>query len=253
MNNEQLALLIKQGDRSALPLLWEKTRRLILKKAIRYHAKFENKRGLEVDDLVQNGYFAVLSAVKYYEPEKGYRFNTFLHHTLISALRSAAGIRTSKRDALDYADSLDEPLTGNDGGESITQIGDFIPDEVAQTAFETLLIEDIAQAILDEAKKLPNPLHARIIYECTYQGRTLEALANELGVSHQNISNMQEEAIWRLRRRPVIRAIRAEFFRECGAAVRESLLDPYKAKGATAFGSDFSSIVDDIVLRRVEA
>jgi RNA polymerase sporulation-specific sigma factor len=247
MSNEELALLVQQGDTGALPRLWEQTRRLIAQKAYAYYNRLDgNRRGVEVDDLMQQGYFALLDAVRHFDQEDGYKFNTYLYNTLKTAFSVAAGTRSQKRDMLDYASSLDAPV----GEESDSRaIADLVPDRTAETAFDTLLVEDIARVILDESRRLTTPLQTRIIFECAYMGRTLKSLAEEIGKSRVTVENIYHRAIETLRRRPVIRAIRDEYFRECTAAQRESAINPYRTRGVEGFKESFTSIVEDVVLR----
>jgi hypothetical protein len=127
--------------------------------------------------------------------------------------------------------SLDEPVRA-DSGDPGGAMADFIPDEAAGEAFGGLLDEDIARAILDEARRLPGPTQSLIIFECVYGGRSLASFAESAGASRQNIASQKESAIAWLRQRPAIRAMRDEFFRDCEAARRESAADPYRAKGA---------------------
>jgi RNA polymerase sporulation-specific sigma factor len=247
MYNEELALLVQQGDSEALPLLWEKTCQLITRMAKQYHYFLDgNKYGVEIDDLIQEGYFALLNAVKYYKPEKGYAFTTYLTYTLKNAFKTAKRIRGGhNRDALNYATSLDMPV-GEEGDNTMV---DFITDETAEAAYDALIVEDIAQIILATARGLSNPNEWRIIFECVYLGRTFESMADELGVSPQAVYGMRDKAIKYIRHRPIIRTIRYEFYCESKQAKRESAIDPYRIKSTTSFKSDFTSVVEAIVLR----
>lgn len=118
MTNEELATLIQNGDDGYLPTLWEQVRKLIRMKAEQYHRYLVLSGGgnyaVDVDDLTQCGYYAVLDAVKYYSPSAGYKFTTYLDKTLKKAFREAMGIRTSKQDPCMGAASLDNSCREDD-------------------------------------------------------------------------------------------------------------------------------------------
>ena len=105
MTNEELVVLIQQGDDGLLPQLWEQVRKFVVMIARRYFNKLEYKNGCELDDLIQSGYIALVAAIQYFKPEKEFKFLTYLNLTLINAFRETLGIRTSKRDWLNYSDS----------------------------------------------------------------------------------------------------------------------------------------------------
>ena len=138
MINEELVMLIKGGDDGCCPQLWEQVRRLIVMQAKRYYFKCEKYNGTDVEDLVQSGYFAILRAIQYYEPEKGFKFLTFLDKTLLNSFREATGLRTSKRDALNFSTSLDEPVSEDGSSTLLDLLGDLTPEA---ESVETTVIE----------------------------------------------------------------------------------------------------------------
>ena len=231
-------------DCTAMPELWDMVSSLIRKICLRYCGIEAQARRYEYEDLCQNAYFGFLNAIKAYEPDRG-SFSTLLDYYVRKSC--TLEIRKCRATAapLNAAESLDKPINGLEG---IT-LADVLPDVHALDFVEEFSLHSIAQVILDEAKGLPNPMQTRIINECTYRGRTLEAFGDETGVTRQSVSAMQETAVEWLRRRPVIRSIREEFFRESAAAQRESVMDPYRVKSVTAFRSDFTTIVEDVVMR----
>ena len=81
MTNEELAQAIQAGDASLLTPLWEQVEKLIRLLANKCYIKWKSRclsMGLTQDDLYQQGYFAVLDAIKYFNIEKGYKFTTYL-------------------------------------------------------------------------------------------------------------------------------------------------------------------------------
>ena len=114
MTNEELATEIKQGSIDLLPELWEQIKLFIYKYCNRYFTLYGGsctKAGADVDDLIQEGYFALLDAVQAYKPESGYKFITFMSYPLKNHLNTIIGIRTAsgKNSALNNSMSLDKP------------------------------------------------------------------------------------------------------------------------------------------------
>lgn len=73
MTNEQLAVLIKQGEQERTPELWENVRKLLYKLSFHQytaHADLFKQQGLSLEDIQQESYFAMLGAVEAYNPER---------------------------------------------------------------------------------------------------------------------------------------------------------------------------------------
>mgnify|MGYP003185637179 CR=1 FL=1 len=130
-SNEELAVLIRDGATEYIPQLWEQVWRYVEMRASRYAANMPS-RWVDADDLTQAGYFATLAAVRDYEPGRGAKFLTCLTWALQKEFAAVAGVRSSRRDAARYADSMDAPLS--DELEDITQ-HDVLADSRAQEPF----------------------------------------------------------------------------------------------------------------------
>ena len=77
MTNEQLATLSKSGHSEFLSPLWENTHRLIEQMIWNEFSRLQGA-GVDLEDLKQNSFFVVLLAVRYFEPEKGLKFTSYL-------------------------------------------------------------------------------------------------------------------------------------------------------------------------------
>lgn len=81
MTNEELALRIQTGERELAGELWAQVERLLGMIVTRYMTRLGDlaaAAGVEREDLEQEAYFAMLGAVKAYDPAKGYAFNSYL-------------------------------------------------------------------------------------------------------------------------------------------------------------------------------
>ena len=80
MTNEETALKIQDGE-NLYEQLWENNRGIISKLAFRFYRNHEracSSIGVELNDLIQCGFFALCDAAKAYNPDKGYMF-CYLH------------------------------------------------------------------------------------------------------------------------------------------------------------------------------
>ena len=125
MTNEQLAQFIQSGDSDELiPVLWEKIKPLVYMKCEKIYAAKPNyfkQCGVEVWDMKQACYSAYLAAIKYYKPESGYKFTTFLDKPMQNAISELTDCRTSKKNVLNESSSLDKTITSEDGEKTIKE------------------------------------------------------------------------------------------------------------------------------------
>lgn len=130
-SNEELVALIQSGDPGKLLDLWQQVRRMALKEAGKWVVYRSN--GVELDDLEQTGFIALMRAADSFDPVAGTRFSTWYHRVLLTEFAVATGRRTERqrRDPLDAAVSLDAPITEESDDISL---GDTIPDPGAETA-----------------------------------------------------------------------------------------------------------------------
>lgn len=180
MTNEELVALIQAGERDRLPELWEQVERFVALQANRLlHAMGPDRAalaGVEFGDLYNSGYFALVDAAERYDPEAGAKFITWFALRLKSAFAEVCGWRTSKRDPLNSAKSLDARL--KEGDEDSGAFGDFIPDPKAAQALQD--VEDgiqrdyTRQAVRQALEQLPT--EERLAIKARYyEGQTVKA------------------------------------------------------------------------------
>ena len=197
---------------------------------------------VELDDYVNEGYFGFLKAIEYFDPDGGASFLGCLQFCVRRAC-----LNSSLRKFRGHPASLDEPISGRDDSGPLS---DLIPDLSAEAAFEHFDDETIVDAILLEVDNLDNPIQRRIIRECDYEDRPKAALADELGVSKQRLDQLRSDAIARIRRVPIIRALGKEFFKDRRKSIRDTLCSPYRSIGIKSFRSSFTSSVESIIMAR---
>lgn len=98
-NNETLVCKIQAGHEEYIALLWANLQRYIKAAAIKYYNRFAERfrqYGVEVDDLYQVGFFALLNAIEAYNPDRGYKFTTYLTYPLKNQFNALMGVRGGK-------------------------------------------------------------------------------------------------------------------------------------------------------------
>ena len=239
MTNEEVALAIQGGDESLYPQLWEQTERYVVKMARKWARVLA---GVEVSDLIQSGYLGMVAAVHTFDPAKGMLFLGWLTFYLKSAFLEAAGRKTGRQmnDAFHTALSLDK--TVDEDGK--TTLGDLVLDPESLQPFEDveddLWRAEVRGALNKAIAELPE-VQGAVIEQRYFQGRTLKAVGEELGVTPEMVRQHESKALCALRRPKVSREL---------AAFIESRTPYFMSVGVGRFQSTHSSSVEEIVLLR---
>ena len=242
-SNEELALLAKVCDRQATKSLWEAVQRLVFKLMSRYFPLCQ-KCGIEADDLIQAGYFAMLRAVKDYDPERGYLFNSYLNRHVSNVAKETLGLRGHKSRPKNVQ-SLDEPLPGTE--ESIT-LADTVPDPQAAAQLERVERDIYTRQLHDALGECLDTLpeeQRKIIRARYYDGYTLKEAAERDGRSVERIRQLENKGLRGLRKPQIRRRL---------AAFREDIISTraYQGTGWAAFNASLLSSVEKTVERLEE-
>ena len=132
MTNEELAVAVRKHEPWATLELWEGVKRFVYARA-RSRALLL-RGGVCFDDLVQDGFLSMLDAAERFDPERGGSFLSVLTYDLQKRFDEECGIRSSKRDALQYASSIEEPLYDAADPDGVT-VADALEDPAGEYAF----------------------------------------------------------------------------------------------------------------------
>lgn len=195
--SEMIVEKIQSGQDELLPALWNKVRRLVISRAVLYWKVGLSVRGstsFEVEDLIQAGFLAVTKAAKTYRPNSEARFTSYLcNFFLKTAFSEVCGIRTSKRDCLQYSGSLNIEI-GEDGTEELT---DLIPDpeqDVEVRVLDELFNRELHEK-LEECLINLRPEQETILRRRFYDGQTLNEIADELEISGEAVRQREQAAL----------------------------------------------------------
>lgn len=200
MSNEELVAAIQAGDQNRMGELWEQTERFIAWKARRVMTTLEGNSTVEVDDLIQSGYFALVAAVRTYKPGEKV-FVKWLSFYLQTVFAEVAGYRTEKmrNDPCRWATSLDMPM-GEDGDTTISEI---IPDVEATATMEaveeSLWREQLRKVETDLISGLYKD-QCEVLHRHYFDGQTYEECAAAMGISIGKVRTLVANGMKELRR-----------------------------------------------------
>ncbi len=199
MELERIVESVRAGEPGAMLELWEAVRRFVEVKAKAYAYRCR----VPLDDLRQDGFLAMLDAVKLYDTEREHSdFLTLLAFMMQKRFSEEVGVRSSKRDALKYADSINVPAFSDepDG----PTVGEALPDDGAALAFSGIEYEnflDYCRGVIGAALDTLTDAQAAILRLHYLEGRSLNDAAPLCGLScAQAASETEYRALTRLER-----------------------------------------------------
>lgn len=248
MTNEALAELIQQGGNDELlPLLWDKTRALIIKKCgkiWRFYSDKLERFGYSFEDLQQESYNALIFAIEQYKSEKGYKFTTYLNYALKHVVRS---LLCGGSDVLNQpgTQSLDQPLGESSNGEPLT-IEDIVPDKRAAAVFENIERLDEYAALYEAVDSLPD-VERNVIIEYYFKRFSFTKIGELHGFTKSRAQQAHKRAIWLLRRGRTGRRLFEIYGSEYKCSFNGSIRIP-KRKSVQAFKRSHTSEIEDYVI-----
>lgn len=249
MSNEELAQRIQAGENDLTLELWEQVKRLVIKIIYKYLPKDGSTNRVELDDLIQAGFIGMLGAVKDFTPSEGFTFSTFLNHHLANEANKALCRRSNKQklDPLNDAVSMDKPILSSTG-ENLT-LADTLQDASTAYIYDDL-IDDLAkhqdcQKILEQVKKLLEPMDQDFFTDKYTQGLTAPAIAEKHSIEESKVKNSIVKSLHKIRYSKTVRVMAKEREREM-----DHQTNFYAGKGLKGFNTTFSSAVEDIAILR---
>ena len=239
MTNEELVIKIQDGETDLILNLWEQVEKLIRGKAIEQYNKMKGTDGNEIDDFIQQGYFAFVYAIEHFERNCGYKFTTYIDAPLKTAFAELSGYRTQKRNPLNNCISLDIPL--DDSGDSDTLLS-FIeePGNRIEDLERKIWREQLKETILKAMEALPDGQRA-IIEDRYYKLKTAAEISQERDISQDKIRQEENKALDLLYRERKKTGIE-EFV--------DSQTNYYMKSSIQQYNSTGTSVTERIVIKR---
>lgn len=206
ITNEELAAAAQDGNMEVMPLLWEKNEKLIKLIMFRNLRGRKLPTGTDEEDILQCGYFALLSAVKAYNPGE-YKFTTYLNYSVQNAVNEAIHGKSRRKKAYREV-SFNQPV-GDSESEDI-ELWDLMKDETAErNIFEDIELSDEQRIVQDALAEL-DPRRRSVIRRHYFRNMTLKQIAEEDGCTIENVRRYESTGLRKLRCNPAIKALNEE-------------------------------------------
>ena len=237
-------------DRSLLATLCERNTGLARKIAARFLPMCALRGDVGFDDLLQEGYLALIMAAMTYQPGDGKTWPGWAAWYLKNAMARALGAK-HQTDAHGLQHSifppvavyLNEPLPGSDGVDGETTRLDLLEDADTPTEGAALMLEDMRKAVRQAVDALPAN-YADIVRSTELDGMRVSAVARMHGMAYSSVSGMRARGLAALHRNPEMVRLAREYDLD-----RQT--DFYRHKGVAAFQRDFTSATEAAAMWRM--
>ncbi len=226
--NAALVSMAKAGNSFALNQLWELNRGFIrsqLWKLCGSKEGYLQQHGLTMDDLENEMYFAVITTVEKYDPERGSFaecLKWYIQSRLSKVLRGEHCRLVTTEDGrrvqvsanpLDAAAALDEPAPGSED-ESTTRL-DLLADPDGEDAFrdveESAATEFLCSTVQAAVADLPDrQRHVVYMHRLSEPCKSISSIADEMGISCSRVQQIERASFKTLLRDPRIRKLHDE-------------------------------------------
>lgn len=214
MTNEQLATFIHAGGNDELiPLLWENVKKLLYFQSESYyraHSESCKRRGVEVWDIKQVAYCAFMEAVKAFDPERHYKFVTFITLPFKNEIKKLLDIRNERGqlEPLNNCLSLEAPAAADTDGDIITLL-DIIADWNSLHFIDDMERAAVADTVREVVSALPAPL-SEIIELYYFDGLTCKEIGKRMNETQSKINELRHKALRKLAMSSILKELYGE-------------------------------------------
>lgn len=174
LNDYELVSLAQEGNEEAINLIYQKYKPIIIKKS-KYAILSATHHGIEISDIMQEGYIALDEAIKSFSQDQDATFYTFallcIDRQIFNFLRKTT---TGKNRVLNDAVILDDALT--------LGIKDNIDIE------SSLFCKDVENNLIEDAKKVLTPFELKV-FDMKMNGYSFEEISDKLNKDLKSIYN----------------------------------------------------------------
>lgn len=219
MSNEELAKKIKAGENELIPTLWEQVEKFIKLMANKFYTAYMNRCisvGVELNDLYQLGYFAMLNAIKAFDDSVEYKFTTYLSTHLKNIFFKAAEMRSTGWQNKPDSISLDAAIYENKDGDTVSML-DTIPDPIAETDFDNIIESDYQKSLHNDliAAMADLPNEQKQLIDCLYFRNLTNKEAGQV-IGRQFINRVHTAALKNMARHERLQVYKADIIERYG-------------------------------------
>ena len=200
MNNEQLVELYQKGNEEALNKLLMANKGLLYK--IAYKVKLLTmKDHIDIEDLVQEGYLALIINANTFDVVKGFKFTTYAFRGVYQRMYRfiyGASSREKGNTKLNDCVSLNTPIGENDDIELEDTLRN--PEDLISKVDKQLYIEKLHQDLLEAMKEVNTIQEIKVLKYRYFHNKTYEEIGILLGVSRNRARDIEARALRQLRK-----------------------------------------------------
>lgn len=203
LSNEELVLKIQQGEQQYYNQLWDNTRKLLYRILNRELHKRTLPNYMTSEDLEQELYFALCKAVGWYNPDKGYKFTSYLNYAVKNMLASVIPLHPIQET------SYNEPMFEDD--HNPVEMIDYIPDSKngIEDKIDEIQSNEISETVRAAVSLLPINEKAAV-YAHYLQNRTYISIAEQAGCSIELIRQRTNNGLRKLRKNKTLQQLNRE-------------------------------------------
>ncbi len=194
MNDYELLYLISENDEFAREILINKYKPIVHFIANKYY-KVNKSKGVELQDLIQEGYYALLKSTETYQPIKNNLFYTYTSVCIERTIQAfCRKLNTKKYEILNQSFSYEvcEPNSNQ-------QYKNIISDTKEDEPFTKILIEDFYQEL--NQLRLDLDTEYSEIFELRYNGFSYKEISILLDIKVSRVGKCLESVRKELRKR----------------------------------------------------
>lgn len=205
LTNEQLVELYQKGNEEALNKLLMANKGLLYK--IAYKIKLLTmKDHIDVEDLIQEGYLALIINANTFDTTKGFMFTTYAFKGVYQRMYRfiyGASSREKGNTKLNDCVSLNTPIGENDDIELEDTLRD--PEDLIPGVDKQLYIEKLHQDLLEAMKEVNTIQEIKVLKYRYFHNKTYEQIGKLLGVSRSRAGNVGARALRQLRKAKILK------------------------------------------------
>lgn len=192
INDYEMLYLIGEKDEEAERILYGKYRNLIIKLAPKF-LPYVTSRGGEFDDLIQEGYIGLYSAIKNYELGNKTLFYTFARICIERQMSTyCRRLSSCKQEVLNYSYSLDVKLD---------DVRDPFSEVIASSAddpCDALIVSGYVEKIIEFKNSLSFDM--ALIFELRFNGFSYQEICSLLDIKKSKVDSALSQIRLKLKR-----------------------------------------------------
>jgi RNA polymerase sigma factor (sigma-70 family) len=204
MTNEELAIRIASGEDALVSELWDNVEKFINWRASRFYFAYESRCKsfmVEIDDLYQVGYFAMLKGVEKYDPARGTKFLTLLDFCLKTQFFALTKMNYKgwQNNTSYSCESLDALIPS---AEDISFVDAVSYEDRELTKIDEQAYWDAVTPAIAQALTTLTDCQLKIVRSLYYDGNTHSATARKYGISKGAVGTISRASLRKLRNAP---------------------------------------------------